>query len=343
MWGLPPLPRTLAAALRDVGHARPDVRHSSIRDLVRLASAGEGRAEALAALERVLASDASAALRAEAAVALADAEAAESVEALGRALDDPELRVRELSLLAFGELGVPGHPAHVERARALLDAAEAPVRFQALIAFVRLSPGSAEPALFAALADPDEELRAMALRLLGTHYSTEQAVPTHVLARARTALSDPAGQVRGAAALFLLPRGERDAESVLVGVIDGSVRTANGSDLLAAIELAASEKVTSARAGLRFRAFGPFGLRSDAFAPHALASLASLGDERARGAILRGLDAWTRQARTLSVLAAGRAGLVEARPRIHALRGRPSRADPAIVDEALAALDAIGG
>jgi hypothetical protein len=341
MFGLPPLPRTLGAALRDVGHARPEVRHSSIRDLARLALAGEGRADALSALERVLAGDVSAALRGEAAVALADAEAHECVGALGRALADPDLRVRQMAMLAFGEVATPGRPEHVECARALLDAPDAPVRFQALVAFARLSAGPVEPALFSALGDGDEEVRAMALRLLDARYVDREAVPSHVLARVRAALADGASQVRAAAALFLVPRDEREAERVLVGVIDGSVPPGTDADLFTAVELAAERKLAAALPGLRLRAFGPFGRRSDPVSFHALVALATLGDERARRTILAGLSAWTRHARTVSVLAAGRAGLVEARPRIDALRGRPARADQDVVNDALAALDAI--
>jgi HEAT repeat protein len=340
MFGLPPLPRTLGAALRDVGHARPDVRHSAIRDLTRLALAGDGRADALAALERVLAGDVSAALRGEAAVALADAEAHESVGALGRAFDDPELRVRQMALLAFGEVATPGSPEHAHRVRALLDAPEAPLRFQALVAFARLSPAAAESSLFSALGDGDDEVRAMALRLMAGRYDGE-VVPTHVLARARAALGDAASQVRAAAALFLVPREEREAERVLVGVIDGSVPPGTEADLFSAVELVAERKLVAALPGLRRRAFGPFGRRSDPVSFHALVALATLGDERARRTILGGLSAWTRHARTVSVLAAGRAGLVEARPRIHALQGRPARADQDVVNDALAALDAI--
>jgi HEAT repeat protein len=342
MFGLPPLPRTLGAALRDVGHAKTDVRHSALRDLVRLASAGEGRAEALAAIERVLAGDAMPGLRAEAAVALADADAVESVAALDRALDDVEPRVRQMAMLAFGELAKPGDPGAVERVRSRLSAADAPLRFQALIAYVRLCPDAAEKAFLSALADDDAEVRAMAFRLMDTRFAEEPA-PGHLLGRARTALKDPAAAVRATAALFLGARGERAADPVLVGLIDGSVPSSNGSDLVAAIEIAGEEKVDRARAALRYRAFGPFGVRSDSFAWHALVSLATLGDERARGAILRGLTAWTRHTRTMSAFAAGRAGLVEARARIDALVGRPARADQDVVKQALAALDAVGG
>jgi HEAT repeat protein len=292
----------------------------------------------LSALERALASDAMPGLRAEAAMALADAEAVESVGALASALGDAEPRVRQMAMLAFGELATPGDAGHVERARALLGASDAPVRFQALIAYVRLCPEGAERAFVPALADDDEEVRAMALRLMDTRYA-EEAAPAHLLGRARALLGDAASVVRAVAALFLAPRGDDAAEDVLVGIIDGRVPTANGADLVAAIEIAASERLESARDGLRFRAFGAFGPRSNPTAWHALVALATLGDERARAAILRGLSGWTRHARTMSAFAAGRAGLVEARARIDSLRGRPSRADQDVVNEALAALD----
>lgn len=342
MLGLPQLARTLAAALRDVAHEKPDVRHSAMRDLVRLASGGEERVEALAALERALASDVMPGLRAEAAVALADADAAESVDALATALDDPEPRVRQMAMLAFGELAKPGNTAHVELVRARLGAPDAPLRFQALIAYVRLDPGGAEKAFLSALADDDEEVRAMAFRLMDARYADEPA-PVHFLGRARAALSDSAARVRATAALFLASRGERAADGVLVGVIEGSVPVSSDADVVAAIELAASEKIEKARAALRLRAFGPFGVRSNEHSYHALVALAVLGDERARQAILRGLSAWTRHTRTMAVFAAGRAGLVEARARIDALRGRPARADQDVVNQALAALDAVAG
>jgi HEAT repeat protein len=339
MFGLPPLPRTLGAALRDVGHERPHVRKSALGDLVRLAGAADGRAQALSALERVLSNDPVPEMRAGAAVGLADAEARESVGAVSAALDDADPGVRQMAMLAFGELATPGDAGHVERARALLGAPDAPVRFQALIAFVRLCPKEAERAFMTALADDDAEVRAMALRLMDTRYAEEPA-PAHLVGRARSALGDPMPAVRVTAALFLAHRGERAADAVLVGIIDGTVPALDAGDLVSAIEAAATEKLESARAGLRYRAFGVFGVRSDPIAWHALVALAMLGDERARASILRGLSAWTRHARTMSAFAAGRAGLVEARARIDAWRGRHARADQDVVNDALAALDA---
>src|SRR5215203_2892794 len=77
MLGLPPLPRTLEAALRDLEHERATVRLSALHDLARL-SEGPARAPAIAALSGALLRDASAEIRADAAIALADCEASEA-------------------------------------------------------------------------------------------------------------------------------------------------------------------------------------------------------------------------------------------------------------------------
>jgi hypothetical protein len=124
---------------------------------------------------------------------------------------------------------------------------------------------------------------------------------------------------------------------VLVGVIDGGVPVSGNAELVEAMELVGQRGLAGARAGLARRAFGLSSLVSP-LRWHALVALARLGDERARRTILRGLDAWTRDARTLAVAAAGRAGLCDARPKIDAFRGDARRADPDAVNEALGAL-----
>jgi len=338
MFGLPPLPRTLVAAVNDSRNARADVRLSALRDLVRLTRSPAERRTALEALERLLAEDPSPELRAEAAVGLADAEAVESRQPLLASFDDTDARVRQMAVLALGEVAEPGDAEVVARLRPLLAVTDAPIRFQALIAFVRLAPDDAERVLAVAAADDDDEVRAMAYRLMDTRYQTEPA-PAHFVTRATTALGDASSAVRAAAALFLAHGGERAADPVILGVIDGSVPPGTEADLLATFEVAATDRLTAASAGLARRAFGPLGLRSDSISWHALVALAMLGDQRARRTILRGLSAWTRHSRTLSVVAAGRARLVEARPAVEALRGNAARADQNAVEEALAALE----
>jgi hypothetical protein len=64
-----------------------------------------------------------------------------------------------------------------------------------------------------------------------------------------------------------------------------------------------------------------------------------MGDERAMRAIARDLSSWSRDTRTLAVVAAGRARLVETRARISAMRGNSKLAEPEAVEEALTKID----
>ena len=98
-----------------------------------------------------------------------------------------------------------------------------------------------------------------------------------------------------------------------------------------------AEIASEARAALSRRAFGFFGLFRDPLAWHARVALARLGDPQAKSAILRGLSALTRDARTIAVAAAGRARLREARPILD--RMTPAQADPETVRDALADLE----
>src|SRR5262245_55996315 len=101
------LPRTLEAALRDVKHERPAVRLSALRDLVRL-TRGPARLRAVAALGEALLRDPSAESRSEAALGLADAGAHEARAELLAALEDAHVRVRQMAVLALGEVAEPG-------------------------------------------------------------------------------------------------------------------------------------------------------------------------------------------------------------------------------------------
>ncbi len=339
MFGLPPLPRTLEAALRDSEHREPRVRLSALADLVRLTRTAE-RERAMLALIAMLRSDAHAEIRAEAAIGLADAGATGGRAALLAALDDPMVRVRQLALLALGELAEADDHELGERLSALLDAPEPALRFQSLIACERLLPERAEPMLRKAASDVDPEVRAMALRLARKRWPATDA-PAPLFECALAALGDESPPVRAAAALWLGSLGDARADDVLVGVLEEKAPRGSESDLEEAMDLAARRGIARARPALERRAFGIL-RRPDALSWHARIALARLGDGRARESILRGLGAWTRDARTLAVVAAGRAGLGEARPRILAFRGDPSRAEPEAVEEALKALGQLG-
>jgi HEAT repeat protein len=335
MFGLPPLPRTLEAALRDVSHERVDVRRSALHDLVRLAE-GPSRPRAIGALARALQADVHADVRADAAIALADSKGREARAELLRALDDAVLGVRQLAVLALGEACEPNDPDVLSALGSLLASEHAALRFQALIAWERLAGDETEAALVAASGDSDDEVRSMAFRLARKRFENAEP-PAELLANARAAVDGPVTTASVTAALFLAARGERSAERTLVELLAGTAG-ASEADVFAAIEAAMELGLESARPALVRRAFGLFGVRTDTLGWQSCIALARLGDERAKLAIVRRLSAFRRDARTFAVVAAGEAGLSSARETILAFRGDPSRADPEAVEEALSRL-----
>src|SRR6188474_98504 len=132
MFGIRSLPRTLEAALRDLGHAKNETRLSALRDLVPLTET-DARPRALHALCEVLGSEADLHVRAAAALALGDANAKESREALLSAARSEIADSGDAELLAL-----------LEAAR--VDAAPE-LRFQALIALNRVARESTLPRL----------------------------------------------------------------------------------------------------------------------------------------------------------------------------------------------------
>jgi HEAT repeat protein len=335
MFALSPLPRKLEAALRDFASPKLELRRDALKDLVRHARSGE--AAAARALMDAL-RDPLEEIRADAALGLANAERRESAEALARlALEDSSARARQMALLALGELG-DGRSALVlaalERARTSELAAE---RFQALLAGHQLGTPDAARAIVDGMLDSDGEVRRLALRVARAHFAAARSLPDTARKRARAALEDSAPEVRAAAALTLAEFGDMTGKSILLALVGGRGGPASAEDEQAAMELSAELGLEEARPLLARRAFARF--FRDPLAYDARIALARLGDERARAILLAGLDAWTRDARTLAVAAIGRARLHEARARIQALEDRPERVDPAAVREALALLD----
>jgi HEAT repeat protein len=330
------LPRTLPAAIRDAAHKKLEVRVSAVRDLGRLAEHGD-RERALQTLVTRLESDESPAVRAEAALALADARASECVAALVSAARDENARVQQMALVALGEVA----SAQDQTARRVLEQsleADVPeLRFQALVAFYNVSPNCAAPAILRALEDDDAHIRYVALRIAEEHWMRGRAepLPDQVLRAAHTALDDEVAQVQLAAALLLARAGDLAGKHVIVRAVDTGAGAEEPEDAQVAIELCGELELHEAERGLERRAWGLFGAARDPFAWQARVALARLGHERAKLGILKGLNAWTRDARTLAVAAAGRARLAEARGLIEQMRGDPEKADADAVDEAL--------
>jgi HEAT repeat protein len=260
------------------------------------------------------------------------------------AVEDGEPLVRQMAIAALGEIG---DPRATERLRRALADERAEVRFQAVMAFPRVSVERADAleALLHATHDEDAFVCHIALRM--TDEVRDGSAPdARVLARARALLGHASIEVRVASAILLASPGDAVPEKekaraleILAEVARGELRTRDREDEAAAIELCGEIGVEAARAGLETRAFGGLlRLRRDRFSWHARVALARMGHARAAAEILGELGARDRDVRTLAVAAAGRAQLAAARERILAMRGDEARADPHAVDEALASL-----
>lgn len=345
MYSFSPLPRTAGAALRDGTHERARVRLSAVADLARWAQVEAERPACIERLLRLVMADPDQEVRASAALGLADAEAEHVVpELLGAWREERSPRVRQMLLVALGELASPAD----EGARAVLLQAvddEAPaLRFQALVAAGRLlSLHELEPLLERGLGDPEGRLRHIACRLI-----EERALSGELKGergrgwepRLESLLADPEPDVALVAALLLAPRGSQPARAAIIDLLNGRRRLGQLDDEQAAIELCADLGLDAALPGLRARAFGSLWSGRSPLAFQARVALARLGDERARSEILRGLSSWSRSTRAACVAAAGLARLEAARPRLIALR-RAARGDEdrRSVTEALLALD----
>lgn len=349
MFRPPPLPRTLDAALRDVRSDRLAVRVSAARDLARHggdpAESKPPRDRVIRALTTAL-TDAAAEVRTAAAASLADVEAHEALAALLVAVEDTSPSVRQMAITALGEIG---DARACERLRRALTDGRPEVRFQAVIAYPRVVSAAedAVEALLAATRDADPLVCHIALRM-AEEIAGDGALDARLVARAIELLDHASDQVRVAAAILAIKGGARDgraeAEGVIAAVARRAIATGDAQDEAAALELAGELALKGAREGLEKRAFGGLlGFGKDRFAWHAKVALARMGDERAAADILRDLDAWDRDKRTLAVAAAGRARLTAAKGLLIAMRGDESRADPDAVDEALAALSTMGG
>jgi HEAT repeat protein len=339
-FGLGPLPRTYDAALRDARDRKAGVRLAAVRDLARHAG-GVAGGRAVRALLDVLADDSSAEVRGAAAVALADSGSRDAVEGLVQAGDDLSDHVRQMALLALGEVATPGDERALETVERALASDHAPMRFQGLIALSRLATERAGPAVLSATTDSDEEVRHLAFRMLeerATEAPDVVRIDSDVARVARDALDDKSLGVRLCAAILLARSGDRSGAHVIVEAVNSVASRIDFEDLSVAIALAADFELADAVPGLLRRAWGGL-LSRDPMSYESRIALARMGDTRARTSIVKGLSSWSRDARTLSVVAAGRARLTEARSRLAAMRGDPSFAEPDAVDEALASID----
>ncbi len=346
MFGLPQLPRTLEASVRDVSSERPEVRVSAIADLVRharLSDAAHARAVPLLC-ERL--ADPHAAVRSAAAVALGDVGANEAMASLVVAMEDDDAHVRQMAINALGELA---DARALPRLRRALSDARPEVRYQALIAFSHtadraggLESSEVDDVLFEAVSDPDDAIAHIALRLAEERLDAGHRPDERLLVRARALVSersDASPSVTLVAAILLAKSGDPRGYPTLLAIVRGERLRGEAPSLeeeRAAVELVGQLGLEEATPHLMRRAWSVTRWFRDTSAFHARIALACLGNPRAKDEILRELRSSRADVRAGAVVSAGRARILEARPILEKFDA--TSVDPELVREALASI-----
>lgn len=338
MLGLPPLPRTLEASVRDLSSSRPEVRASAIQDLVRHARMDEGARTGAVPLLVARLADEVARVRAAAAVALGDVGATEALDALVSAVDDDDAHVRQMALSALGEIG---DPRVLTRLRRALGDARPEVRYQAVIAFTRVATAAKDEAavaqaLLTATNDEDDAIVHIALRLVEERLEAGAKADERLLIRARSILTNGSPAVAVVAAIVLARAGDARGHELLLRVVRADralLADVEKEDEQAAVELVGELGLRAAAPALERRAWGLGRLLRDTCAFHARIALARMGHPRATHEILRDLGSSRPNVVGAAVVSAGRAKLTEAADRL----ARVSRTlvDPDLVEEAV--------
>lgn len=335
----PPLPRNLEASFRDLGSQKADIRASAISDVVRHARTDDAiRTRALAALKPKL-EDASAQVRAAAAVALGDLDATDLVPSLLLAVDDDDAHVRQMAVNALGELE---DSRALPRLRRALKDSRPEMRYQAVIAFARIAasdPAHADDVgqvLLDATNDDDDAVVHIALRVAEERLDKGTAPEPRLVTRGRALLDPKSPHLALVAAIFVAKAGDDAGHPLLLRVVRGEKvgdLAPDKEDERAAVELVGELELTAAKPHLEKRAWGVMRFVKDTCPFHARIALARMGHPRAVSEILAELEAEKLDVRAAAVVAAGRARLAQARPAIEKLT--KASVDPELVREAL--------
>jgi HEAT repeat protein len=336
VFGLPSLPRNLEASFRDLESKKAEVRASAIADVVRHARSGDDvRARALPLLERAL-SDEAPMVRRAACVALGELDAVSVLPKLLVAMEDSDDVTRQMAINAVGELE---DARALPRLRRALGDGRPDVRYQAVIAFVRVCDDADEcdDALTRALGDADDAVAHIALRVAEERADGGKPPSPRLIAKAATLLDATHVSVRLAAAILLCKAGDPRGRELVARAVRGALLGAEKEDEAAAVELAGELGLEELRPHLERRAWGLRRLFADTCAFSARIALARLGDARARDAILADLDAVKPELRAAAVVAVGRANIEQGRDLIS--RMTAASVDPSLVQEALARME----
>jgi len=337
-----PLPRTLEAARRDLSSPKAHVRADAAHDLGQ-----QGRtADAPARIELLLGalSDPAPLVRRRAAVSLADLGAEEALPLLVALFADADLRVRQMAVLAVGELAQGGDREVEGRLLGLTRAGDPSIRYQALAALGGLVGRGVRSEILAAALDSDAEVRELCIRLAAEHLVEAGQVAPEVKVLFEQGARDPVARVALAAEIEALELGLDVGVARILDLLAGRLRGSEAADERRAIFLCARRGIEQAVPILTKRAFGWFGFSLDPYRWPVRGALARLGEPRAARAIGRSIEHGRWLARTLAVEAAGEAGLDQFRDSLVALRGRLELVDQDVLEQALSALpEARGG
>jgi HEAT repeat protein len=270
------------------------------------------------------------AVRKQALLSIADVQARELRDRLLGLLSDPELEVRQLAVMALGEITDGGDPEVVGRLAGLLSAGSPAVRYQAILAYANLRPGHCEGDLKKALTDEDHEIRKLALRLIDEVLlpGTTELKPV-TLEQIRRCCNDDHPYV---ALLGQLICGELAVEAPrgrIIEVVRRNLKVTEPRDEQWAVELCGRLQLQEAVSALRRRAYGVLGFSGDPFRWVALGALARLGDEGALQRLLKNLQSRSYMLRVLAVEALGRSARTEA---LQALSERRSQLEESAAD-----------
>jgi len=345
-FGPPMLSRRLEAAMRDVQSSKSSVRLAAARDLSPYVDSTD-RDRVVAQLTRVMLDDSNTEVRAAAVLALVDGGAAEAVGAMLKVARGGPPRVRQMALLALGEIAVAGMPEATEVAHEALESELPALRYQGLVTLKSLQHLNAIGPIALRAADEDPEVRWVVVRLLDELWTSipDSAVNEVELTQLqqevhkalRPLLYDDNPRVRATATLVLARIGDHRAAEAIPRLLDQTEPRLDVEDEGLAIELAGHLQIQAAKAALGKRAWPLFWETPTSW--RARVALAQLGDERARSAVLQSLHSRSPSKCARAIEAVGRIGLVRARPRLLSLLENPTIYDVDAIRTALKRLD----
>ena len=290
---IPPLAPTFEAALRDVRAQQPRFRGAAATRLAE--PPDERRDEAVQGL-LILAKDDVGAVREAAYESLGILDAADGIETLLGAFDDPHLGARQAAVLAAGRVA-PEEGG--DAIAALLDDPRPEMRFSAIWTLSHLGGGH-EERIANGLGDPDEEVRVLATECLGELGAVSQVDKIAAL------LEDSSEAVRFAAATALAALGNALGAATLRAALGRPDRAFPAAIGLGDLEDRASLDALQRLAKHRWR--------SPILRAAAARGLVRLGDPAGAEVIRRLVRSWRIEARQYAVQLVGELGLTSLVP-----------------------------